>query len=96
MKSLVKNFFKKDTKKQEESLIEEPQINILDSLKEDLDKLSELEKMQIIMYLDISLKEYEIARLENELMYADDIERVKIRRKLNNLLDRHNLEDYEH
>ena len=96
MKSLVKNFFKKDTKKQEESLIEEPQINILDSLKEDLDKLSELEKMQIIMYLDISLKEYEIARLENELMYADDIERVKIRRKLNNLLDRDNLEDYEH
>ena len=63
MKSLVKNFFKKDTKKQEESLIEEPQINILDSLKEDLDKLSELEKMQIIMYLDISLKEYKIARL---------------------------------
>ncbi|MBP9629588.1 MAG: hypothetical protein KBE03_03730 [Leptotrichiaceae bacterium] len=96
MKSLVKNFFKKDTKKQEESLIEEPQINILDSLKEDLDKLSELEKMQIIMYLDISLKEYEIARLENKLMYADDIERVKIRRKLNNLLDRDNLEDYEH
>lgn len=96
MKSLVKNFFKKDTKKQEESLIEEPQINILDSLKEDLDKLSELEKMQIMMYLDISLKEYEIARLENELMYADDIERVKIRRKLNNLLDRDNLEDYEH
>lgn len=96
MKSLVKNFFKKDTKKQEESLIEEPQINILDSLKEDLDKLSELEKMQIIMYLDISLKEYEIARLENELIYADDIERVKIRRKLNNLLDRDNLEDYEH
>ena len=96
MKSLVKNFFKKDTKKQEESLIEEPQINILDSLKEDLDKLSELEKMQIIMYLDISLKEYEIARLENKLMYADEIERVKIRRKLNNLLDRDNLEDYEH
>ena len=96
MKSLVRNFFKKDTKKQEESLIEEPQINILDSLKEDLDKLSELEKMQIIMYLDISLKEYEIARLENKLMYADDIERVKIRRKLNNLLDRDNLEDYEH
>ena len=96
MKSLVKNFFKKDTKKQEESLIEEPQINILDSLKEDLDKLSELEKMQIMMYLDISLKEYEIARLENELMYADDIERVKISRKLNNLLDRDNLEDYEH
>lgn len=96
MKSIVKNFFKKDTKKQEESLIEEPQINILDSLKEDLDKLSELEKMQIIMYLDISLKEYEIARLENKLMYADDIERVKIRRKLNNLLDRDNLEDYEH
>ena len=96
MKSLIKNFFKKDTKKQEESLIEEPQINILDSLKEDLDKLSELEKMQIIMYLDISLKEYEIARLENKLMYADDIERVKIRRKLNNLLDRDNLEDYEH
>ena len=96
MKSLGKNFFKKDTKKQEESLIEEPQINILDSLKEDLDKLSELEKMQIIMYLDISLKEYEIARLENKLMYADDIERVKIRRKLNNLLDRDNLEDYEH
>ena len=96
MKSLVKKFFKKDTKKQEESLIEEPQINILDSLKEDLDKLSELEKMQIIMYLDISLKEYEIARLENKLMYADDIERVKIRRKLNNLLDRDNLEDYEH
>ena len=96
MKSLVKNFFKKDTKEQEESLIEEPQINILDSLKEDLDKLSELEKMQIIMYLDISLKEYEIARLENKLMYADDIERVKIRRKLNNLLDRDNLEDYEH
>ena len=96
MKSLVKNFFKKDTKKQEESLVEEPQINILDSLKEDLDKLSELEKMQIIMYLDISLKEYEIARLENKLMYADDIERVKIRRKLNNLLDRDNLEDYEH
>ena len=96
MKRLVKNFFKKDTKKQEESLIEEPQINILDSLKEDLDKLSELEKMQIIMYLDISLKEYEIARLENKLMYADDIERVKIRRKLNNLLDRDNLEDYEH
>ena len=96
MKSLVKNFFKKDTKKQEESLIEEPQINILDSLKEDLDKLSELEKMQIIMYLDISLKEYEIARLENKLMYADDIERVQIRRKLNNLLDRDNLEDYEH
>ena len=96
MKSLVKNFFKKDTKKQEESLIEEPQINILDSLKEDLDKLSELEKMQIIMYLDISLKEYEIARPENKLMYADDIERVKIRRKLNNLLDRDNLEDYEH
>ena len=96
MKSLVKNFFKKDTKKQEESLIEEPQINILDSLKEDLDKLSELEKMQIMMYLDISLKEYEIARLENKLMYADDIERVKIRRKLNNLLDRDNLEDYEH
>ena len=96
MKSLVKNFFKKDTKKQEESLIEEPQINILDSLKEDLDKLSELEKMQIMMYLDISLKEYEIARLEKELMYADDIERVKIRRKLNNLLDRDNLEDYEH
>ena len=52
--------------------------------------------MQIIMYLDISLKEYEIARLENKLMYADDIERVKIRRKLNNLLDRDNLEDYEH
>ena len=96
MKSLVKNFFKKDTKKQEESLIEEPQINILDSLKEDLDKLSELEKMQIMMYLEISLKEYEIARLENKLMYADDIERVKIRRKLNNLLDRDNLEDYEH
>ena len=96
MKSLVKNFFKKDTKKQEESLIEEPQINILDSLKEDLDKLSVLEKMQIIMYLDISLKEYEIARLENKLMYADDIERVKIRRKLNTLLDRDNLEDYEH
>lgn len=96
MKSLVKNFFKKDTKKQEESLVEEPQINILDSLKEDLDKLSELEKMQIMMYLDISLKEYEIARLENKLMYADDIERVKIRRKLNNLLDRDNLEDYEH
>ena len=96
MKSLVKNFFKKDTKKQEESLIKKPQINILDSLKEDLDKLSELEKMQIIMYLDISLKEYEIARLENKLMYADDIERVKIRRKLNNLLDRDNLEDYEH
>ena len=96
MKSLVRNFFKKDTRKQEESLIEEPQINILDSLKEDLDKLSELEKMQIIMYLDISLKEYEIARLENKLMYADDIERVKIRRKLNNLLDRDNLEDYEH
>ena len=48
------------------------------------------------MYLDISLKEYEIARLENKLMYADDIERVKIRRKLNNLLDRDNLEDYEH
>ena len=96
MKSLVKNFFKKDTKKQEESLIEEPQINILDSLKEDLDKLSELEKMQIIMYLDISLKEYEIARLEKELMYADDIERVKIKRKLNKLLDRDNLEDYEH
>lgn len=96
MKSLIKKFFKKDTKKQEESLIEEPQINILDSLKEDLDKLSELEKMQIIMYLDISLKEYEIARLENKLMYADDIERVKIRRKLNNLLDRDNLEDYEH
>lgn len=96
MKSLIKKFFKKDTKKQEESLVEEPQINILDSLKEDLDKLSELEKMQIIMYLDISLKEYEIARLENKLMYADDIERVKIRRKLNNLLDRDNLEDYEH
>ena len=96
MKSLVKNFFKKDTKKQEESLIEEPQINILDSLKEDLDKLSELEKMQIMMYLDISLKEYEIARLENKLMYADDIERVKIRRKLNNLLYRDNLEYYEH
>ena len=96
MKSLIKKFFKKDTKKQEESLIEEPQINILDSLKEDLDKFSELEKMQIIMYLDISLKEYEIARLENKLMYADDIERVKIRRKLNNLLDRDNLEDYEH
>ena len=96
MKSLIKKFFKKDTKKQEESLVEESQINILDSLKEDLDKLSELEKMQIMMYLDISLKEYEIARLENELMYADDIERVKIRRKLNNLLDRDNLEDYEH
>ena len=96
MKSLIKKFFKKDTKKQEESLVEESQINILDSLKEDLDKLSELEKMQIIMYLDISLKEYEIARLENKLMYADDIERVKIRRKLNNLLDRDNLEDYEH
>ena len=96
MKSLVRNFFKKETKKQEGSLIEKPQINILDSLKEDLDKLSELEKMQIIMYLDISLKEYEIARLENKLMYADDIERVKIRRKLNNLLDRDNLEDYEH
>ena len=96
MKSLIKKFFKKDTKKQEESLVEEPQINILDSLKEDLDKLSELEKMQIMMYLDISLKEYEIARLENKLMYADDIERVKIRRKLNNLLDRDNLEDYEH
>ena len=96
MKSLIKKFFKKDTKKQEESLVEEPQINILDSLKEDLDKLSELEKMQIIMYLDISLKEYEIARLENKLLYADDIERVKIRRKLNNLLDRDNLEDYEH
>ena len=96
MKSFIKIFFKKDTKKQEESLVEKPQINILDSLKEDLDKLSELEKMQIMMYLDISLKEYEIARLENELMYADDIERVKIRRKLNNLLDRDNLEDYEH
>ena len=96
MKSLVKNFFKKDTKKQEESLIEEPQINILDSLKEDLDKLSELEKMQIIMYLDISLKEYEIARLEKKLMYADDIEYYKIKKELNYLLGRDNLEDYEH
>ena len=94
MKSLVKNFFKKDTKKQEESLIEEPQINILDSLKEDLDKLSELEKMQIIMYLDISLKEYEIARLEKKLMYADDIEYPKIKKELNSLLGRDDLEDY--
>ena len=96
MRNILKKIFVRKVKNEEEALNIAPQKNILDSIKEDLDKLSELEKMQIMMYLEISLKEYEIARLEKELMYADDIERVKIKRKLNKLLDRDNLEDYEH
>ena len=96
MRNILKKIFVRKVKNEEEALNIPPQKNILDSIKEDLDRLSELEKMQIMMYLEISLKEYEIARLEKELMYADDIERVKIKRKLNNLLGRDNLEDYEH
>ena len=96
MRNILKKIFVRKVKNEEEALNIAKKKNILDSIKEDLDKLSELEKMQIMMYLEISLKEYEIARLEKELMYADDIERVKIKRKLNKLLDRDNLEDYEH
>ena len=50
----------------------------------------------IIKDLENSLKEYEIARLEKKLMYADDIEYYKIKKELNYLLGRDNLEDYEH
>lgn len=75
---------------------EKIQKNMLDNVKENIEKLSDQEKVEIKEHLENSLKDYEIARLKEKLIYADDMERVKIKRKLNNLLDRDNLEDYEY
>ncbi len=95
MRSILKRMFIRKNNN-EELEINTLQVDILENIKENIDKLSDLEKIEIKSYLENSLKEYEIARLEKKLMYADDIEYYKIKKELNYLLGRDNLEDYEH
>ena len=95
MRSILKRMFIRKNNN-EELEINTLQVDILENIKENIDKLKKKEKIEIKSYLENSLKEYKITRIEKKLMYANNIKYYKIKKELNYLLGRDNLEDYEH